>query len=129
MSTLPKHSKSNGGKQKSLVMTLKPCPDEKSYYRVRLLAFAPPPGSMSDRDDPFIERFVHQHWTKDPDKGYNKIDAEVVCPVTPHVHVEGNRYDACKICTLANKYFIAFKESNWKDKDANRKNKDLGRKY
>ena len=129
MSTLPKHSKSNGGKQKSLVMTLKPCPDEKSYYRVRLLAFAPPPGSMSDRDDPFIERFVHQHWTKDPDKGYNKVDAEVVCPVTPHVHVEGNRYDACKICTLANKYFVAFKESNWKDKDANRKNKDLGRKY
>ena len=47
MSTLPKHSKSNGGKQKSLVMTLKPCPDEKSYYRVRLLAFAPPPGSMN----------------------------------------------------------------------------------
>jgi len=129
MSTLPKHSKSNGNKQKSLVMTLKPCPDEKSYYRVRLLAFNPPPGSQSDRDDPFIERFVHQHWTKDPEKNYNKIDAEIVCPVTPHVHVEGNRYDACKICSLANNYFLAFKASNWKDKEANRKNKEFGRKY
>ena len=129
MSTLPKHSKSNGSKQKSLAMTLKPCPDDKSYYRVRLLAFAPPPVSTSDRDDPFIERFVHQHWTKDEEKGYSKVDAEVVCPVTPHVHVTGNRYDSCKICNLANKYFIAFKESNWKDKDANRKNKDFSRKY
>ena len=129
MTTLPKRSKSMGNKKKSPVMTLKPCADEKTYYRVRLLAFSPSKASGSDRDYPFIKRFVHQHWSKHPEKGYPVLDDEVICPVTPHVHVEGNRYDACKICTLANKYFIAFKESGWKDKDANRKNKEYGRKY
>ena len=129
MTTLPKRSKSMGNKKKSPVMTLKPCADEKTYYRVRLLAFSPSKASGSDRDYPFIKRFVHQHWSKHPEKGYPVLDDEVICPVTPHVHVEGNRYDACKICTLANKYFITFKESGWKDKDANRKNKEYGRKY
>lgn len=129
ISTLPKRSKSMGQKKKSLVMSLKPCADEKTYYRVRLLAFNPPPESGSDRDFPHIQRFVHQHWGVNKEKGYPVLEDEVTCPVTPHVHVEGNRYDACKICTLANKYFIAFKESGWKDKEANKKNKELGRKY
>lgn len=129
MSSLPKRSKSNGGKKKNPVMTLKPCDGDKAYYRVRLLAFSPSKASGSDRDDPFIERFVHQHWSVNAEKGYPVLDEEIICPVTPHVHVEGNRYDACKICTLANKYFIAFKESGWKDKDANKKNKEFGRKY
>ena len=49
--------------------------------------------------------------------------------MTPHVHVEGDRYHACKVCDMANKYFLAFKESGWKDKEANRKNKELSRKF
>lgn len=89
----------------------------------------PDAGSGSDRDDPWIERFVHQHWGVNAEKGYPVLEDEITCPVTPHVHVEGNKYDACKICTLANKYFIAFKESAWKDKDASKKNKEFGRKY
>ena len=129
MTTLPKHSKMAGRKRRSPVMTLKPCPDEKTYYRVRLLAFSPSKASGSDRDYPFIERFQHQAWGKNPEKGYPVLEDEITCPVTPYVNVEGNRYDACKVCTLANKYFIAFKESGWKDKEANRKNKEFGRKY
>lgn len=128
-STLPKKSRSAGSKKKSLVMTLKTCPDEKTYYRVRLLAFNPSAASGSDRDYPFIQRFVHQHWGVNKEKGYPVLEDEITCPVTPYVHVEGNKYDSCKICTLANKYFISFKESGWKDKDANRKNKEFGRKY
>ena len=129
MSVLPKKAKSIGSKKRSPVMTLKPCADDHTYYRVRLLAFSPTKASGSDRDYPFISRFVHQHWSKNLEKGYPVLDDEIVCPVTPYVHVEGNRYDACKICTLANKYFITFKESGWKDKEANRKNKEFGRKF
>ena len=68
MSTLPKHSKSAGMNKnnKNLVLSLKPCADEKTYYRFRLLAFN---GINSDRDDPHICRFVHQVWGKDPEKG------------------------------------------------------------
>ena len=128
MTTLPKHSKTAGlkNKSKNLVLSLKPCADEKTYYRFRLLAFN---GINSDRDDPHICRFVHQIWGKDPEKGFPVIEDEIVCPVTPYVKVEGNKYNACKVCDAANKYFIAFKESNWKDREACKKNKLFGRKY
>lgn len=130
LSQLPKKSKSNGSSQrKSLVLSMKPCPEKDgkpSWYRVRLLAWSSP--EKNDRDDPFIERFVHQIWKKN-DKGFSVIDDEVTCPVTKHVHVEGNRYDACPMCKLANQNFMAWKESNWKDRDAAKKNKEIGRKY
>lgn len=130
LSQLPKKSKSNGTAQhKSLVLSLRPCEDKDgklSWYRVRLLAWTSP--EKNDRDDPFIERFVHQIWKKN-DKGFSVIDDEVTCPVTKHVHVEGNRYDACPICKLANQYFLSWKESGWKDRDAAKKNKETGRKY
>lgn len=67
-------------------------------------------------------------WKKN-DKGYNVVDDEVVCPVTKHVHVEGNRYDACPICGLANQHFVRWKESGWKDREAARQNRSIGRKY
>lgn len=129
MSSLPKKSKSAGQRtaKKNLVISLKPCPDANSYYRFRLLAFNS--DSKNDRDDPHIIRWVHQIWKKDPEKGFPILEDEIVCPVTPHVHVEGDRYHACKVCDIANKYFLAFKESNWADKEANRKNKEFGRKY
>lgn len=128
MSTLPKHSKSAGvnKKPKNLVLSMRPCADDQTYYRFRLLAFA---GINSDRDDPHICRFVHQVWGTHPEKGYPVLEDEIVCPVSPYVHVEGNKYGACKVCDVANKYFIAFKESNWKDKEAAKKNKLFGRKY
>lgn len=130
LSQLPKRSKSNGTAQnKNLVLSLKPCPEKDgkpSWYRVRLLAWSSP--EKNDRDDPFIERFVHQIWKKN-DKGLPVIDDEVTCPVTKHVHVEGNRYDACPICRLANQYFLTWKESAWKDREAAKKNKEIGRKY
>ena len=33
------------------------------------------------------------------------------------------------MCDIANKYFVTFKESNWTDKAAAKKNKEFGRKY
>lgn len=130
ISQLPRKSKSNGtAKRKSMVLSLKPCEDKggkPTWYRVRLLAWTSP--EKNDRDDPFIERFVHQIWKKN-DKGFPVIDDEVTCPVTKHVHVEGNRYDACPICKLANQYFLTWKEAGWKDRDAAKKNKEVGRKY
>ncbi len=129
-SQLPKRSKSNGTeKRKNMVLSLRPCPDKDSkqtWYRFRLLAWSAP--EKNDRDDPFIERYVHQVWKKN-DKGYSVIDDEVVCPVTKHVHVDGNRYDACPNCKLANQHFITWKEAKWKDREAAKKNKEIGRKY
>lgn len=129
ISSLPKKSKSAGQRtaKKNLVMSLKPCPDANSYYRFRLLAFSS--DSKNDRDDPHIIRWVHQVWKRDPEKNFPILEDEVICPVTPYVHVDGDRYHACKICDMANKYFLTFKESNWADKEANRKNKEFGRKY
>ena len=127
MTSVPRNSKSNGGvKKRNLLMSLKPCADEKTYYRVRLLGFL---NEHTDRDDFCIVRYVHQKWGVNAEKGYPVLEDEITCPVTPHVHVEGNRYDSCKICNLANKYFIAFKESGWKDKEANKKSKEVGRKF
>lgn len=130
LNTLPKKSKSAGtAKRKSLVLSIKPCPTDKdgkpTWYRFRLLNFA---GQGTDRDYPFIERFIHQRW-KINDKGYPEIEDEVTCPVTKWVDWEGNRYDGCPICRYANQQFMTLKESNWTDADARKKNRDFGRKY
>lgn len=130
MASLPKHSRSAGqrtAKKRSLVLSLKPCPDDKTYYRFRLLAFSS--DGKNDRDDPHITRWVHQIWGKNPEKGFPVIEDEIVCPVTPFVNVDGDRYHACKICDVAQKYFLAFKESGWKDREAGRKNKTFSRKF
>lgn len=127
INSLPKFSKSMGNKKRNLALTLKVCPDDKTFYRFRLLGFSSE--GKNDRDDVHIQRFVHQHWGVNKEKGYPVLEDEITCPVTPHVHVEGNRYNACKMCDIANKYFVTFKESNWTDKAAAKKNKEFGRKY
>ena len=40
----------------------------------------------------------------------------------------GDRYD-CPICKFANQQYSALKQSNWKDADARKKNKEFGRKF
>lgn len=130
LSALPKRSKSNGVKRNNLPLFMRPCKDDangkKTWYRFRLLAWTSP--EKNDRDDVFIERFMHQIWKKN-EKGFMEVVDEVTCPVTKHVHVEGNRYDACPICKVANQYFMTWKESNWKNREAAKKNKEIGRKY
>ena len=86
MTSVPRNSKSNGGvKKRNLLMSLKPCADEKTYYRVRLLGFL---NEHTDRDDFCIVRYVHQKWGVNAEKGYPVLEDEITCPVTPHVHVE-----------------------------------------
>ena len=126
ISSLPTHSKSaESSKKKNLAIFIRPS-KEKEYYKFRLLAFKSP--QKSDRDYPFIERYVHQHWGKN-DKGKNVIDAQVVCPVTKFVKVDGNPYDSCPICKYANMNFLAWKESGWKDKESAKLNRQFGRKF
>lgn len=113
----------------SIAMFLKPCPDtptEKTWYRFRLLAFTTP--RKSKRNYPFIERYVHQVWDV-TDKGRRIIKDEVVCPVTKWVEFDGNRYEGCPMCRIANQYFISAKESKWKDREAIKKQNEFGRKY
>lgn len=130
ITSLPSKSKSAGtNTNPNLQLFLKSCPDtatEKTWYRFRILAFSAP--EKSDRDYPFIERYVHQVWNKN-DKGYNVVVDEITCPVTRWVKFEGNRYEGCPICRVANQYFNTFKESNWKDREANKKQQIYGRKY
>lgn len=128
MSSLPRNSKSAGinKKKKNLALILRPCADEKTYYRFRLLAFH---GINSDRDDPHICRYVHQIWGKHPEKGYPMVEDEIVCPSSPHAHKNGGEYMSCKVCDMANKYFSAYKESGKKDKESVKKGFEFSKKY
>ena len=126
INSLPSQSKSaESTRKKNLALFIRPTKDNE-YYKFRLLAFKSP--QKNDRDYPFIERYIHQHWTKD-ENGKSKIDAQVVCPVTKFVKVEGNPYDACPICRFANMNFISWKESGWKDRESAKKNREFGRKF
>lgn len=126
ISALPSQSKmAESTKKKNLALFIRPTKDNE-YYKFRLLAFKSP--QKNDRDYPFIERYIHTHWTKD-ENGKSKIDAQVVCPVTKFVKTEGNPYDACPICKFANMNFAAWKESGWKDRESAKKHKEFGRKF
>ena len=127
LSTLPKKSKMTGTKKRNLQLYMRPCPDtetEKTWYKFRLLNFS---AKNSDRDHPFIQRFVHQKW-KVNDKGKPEIDMEVVCPVTKWMEWDGDRYD-CPICKFANQQYKTLRETHWKDADARKKNKEFSRKF
>ena len=126
LNTLPKKSKTAGtAKRKSLVLSIKPCPDqngEKTWYRFRLLNFT---SKDSTREHPFIVRYVHQHWAK-TDKGYDELENEVTCPMTDWMPWDGDRFD-CPICKYANSQWAVLKESNYKNVDARKKNREFGR--
>lgn len=127
LSTLPKQSKSVATKRPAnIFLSLKPCPenDPKAFYRFRLLNFA---NKNSTRDYPFIEKFTHTIWGKTED-GKPMIESSVVCPVTKYVEWVGDRYE-CPICKYANNNFIAYKESNYKDRVSGEKNRKFSRKF
>ena len=52
INSLPKFSKSMGNKKRNLALTLKVCPDDKTFYRFRLLGFSS--DGKNDRDDVHI---------------------------------------------------------------------------
>ena len=52
INSLPKFSKSMGNKKRNLALTLKVCPDDKTFYRFRLLGFSSE--GKNDRDDVHI---------------------------------------------------------------------------
>lgn len=123
---LPKIASSiESNRPKNLEILIKPS-EPKQFYRFRLLAFKN--SSKSDRDYPWIERYVHSHWGKNAD-GRPIIDEKITCPVTKHVHWQGNAMNDCPICQLANMNFISFKESGWKDREASRHSNEYGRKF
>lgn len=124
ISSLPQHSASVE-KRPSLQLFIRPT-QTNEFYRFRLLAFNSP--SKNDRDYPFIERYIHQHWSK-TDEGKPCIDSTVVCPVTTFVKTSGNPYDKCPICKYSNINFLAWKESNYTNKESAKKNREFGRKF
>ena len=123
---IPKKSKTEGIKKTpNLMMFLKPTP-EKEYYRFRLLGFKSP---KTDRDSPFIPRFVHQVWITGEDG--KRHTESIVCPVTPFIkeNWNGDPMNDCPLCRFANANYVAWRNSNWTDKEANRKNKEFSRKF
>lgn len=102
---------------------LKPTP-EKEYYRFRLLWF----NDNTDRNTPFIERFVHTVWTKNGDKN---VVHSISCPTTAHIKKNwpGNPFDDCPLCRFANNNYVVMKESNYKDQTAKDNHKTFKRRF
>lgn len=126
MTELPTHSQ-NGEtpKKPNLMIYIKPTPP-KEFYRFRLLGFK---SAKSDRDYPFITRFLHTVWV-DGEDGKRHTE-NVVCPVTPFIkkNWKGDPMNDCPICRFANANFVAWKQSGWKDRESAKKNKEYGRKF
>ena len=123
---LPRSSRnSEVAKKRNIMMYLKPN-REKEFYRFRLLNFKAP--SISNRDYPFIERYVHQHWGKN-DKGFNVVDDSVVCLVTKFVDYKGDRYKDCPCCKAVSDNWNIYKSSGRTDKISSRRATELKRTY
>lgn len=122
---LPTNSTSIESKKTNLQIFLSSTP-KGEYYRVRLLAFKNP--LKNNRDFPFIERYVHNHWNVSED-GRRRIDSTVICPVTSFVKTVGSAYDACPICKYSNLNFLSFKESGWTDRESSKKSNQYQRKF
>lgn len=122
---LPKHNNVEVTKKQNIYLSIKPSAP-KEFYRFRLLWFKQT--SKNDRDYPFIERFIHNKWTKNSE-GKNVLESSVVCPVTPFVKAKwgDDPYTSCPICNYANLNFITYKESGYKDKTSLKKSKEYGR--
>ena len=126
MSSLPKQSKSSEVARKvNIALFLKPN-KENEMYRFRILAFKA--ANKSNRDFPFIERHIHEHWGKS-DRGVNIVDDSVTCLSTKFVDYDGDKFKDCPICCKANENFIAWKNSSYKDKVSRDKFKKLQKKY
>lgn len=126
MTELPARVKGADNERKpNLIVYIKPT-EGKDFYRFRLLAFK---SAKSDRTDPFISKYIHQVWFEGED-GKRHSEA-ITCPVSPYVKEKwnGDPMNDCPICRFANANFIAWKQSNWKDKEAARKNREFGRKF
>ena len=111
----------------NIVCYLKPTA-EKEFYAFRLLAFRTK--EAPERKNPWIERYVHNMWTTNSN-GKRFTECTVVCPVTSHVTwARGkDRYDACPICTHAQKAFNQFKASGWKNRESAKISDEFGRKF
>ena len=88
------------------------------FYRFRLIGI-----STKYRDNPFIEKYIHEMWTTDSD-GKRVIADSIVCPRTRYV---GKM--ECPICKHTDKLWVACKNSKWTDKFSQKKKRELTRKY
>ena len=105
---MPKFSKSSGNQFKApITMFLKP-----GDYRFRLLKYTI--ADKNDRDYPFIERHVHDHWSVN-DKGYKLPDDTVVCLKTKYIPHHGNRKNDCPMCRAADEAMREWSSSRFKD--------------
>lgn len=128
---LPKNAKNAPGKKNgagSFLLKLKPTVDN-NVYRFRLLSFIT---GNNSRDWPFIEKFVHEKWDKDAE-GKSVYKGFVTCPATKYVRPtlppKSNPFEICPICKYTNSNYLAYKESNFKDKLAGKATREHKRKY
>lgn len=128
---LPKNAKNAPNSQKnaaSFIVKMKPT-EGNNYYKFRLLSFL---SGTNTRDYPFIEKFVHEKWENDAD-GKGVYKGFVTCPCTKYTRStypsKINPYEFCPICNYTNKSFMAYKDSNYKDKISGKVVRDHKRKY
>jgi len=120
VSKLPKRSKtaeSASGRKKNtrdpFVLYFRPT-EGKNVYRFRLLNFT---SSASNRDFPFIEKYVHEHWVdekKEDGSTKGRLESFSTCSNTTYMNANGLDYE-CPICKYGWAHFRKWKESGKKD--------------
>lgn len=118
---MPKFSTSAGAYKAPITMFLKA-----GDYRFRLLKYTLK--DKNDRDFPFIERHIHDHWSMS-DKGFKLPDDTVVCLKTKYVKHSGNRKSDCPMCRAADEALAQWKNSSYKDPIAAEKYNAMKSKY
>lgn len=115
--TKSKTSEIAGKTNKFLEVYLKPTPDDQ-IYRFRLIGI-----STKTRDNPFIEKYIHEVWKFDED-GHRTLADSIVCPKTKYVGKA-----ECPVCKHTDQLWITCKNSGWTDKISQKKRRDLLRQY
>lgn len=112
-----KTSEVGGTTKKYLELYLKETPPDQ-FYRFRLIGI-----STKQRDNPFIEKYVHEIWTVNED-GKRVQSDYIVCPRTKYVGK-----NECPVCKHGDQLWITCKNSNWTDKLSQKKKNELARHY
>ena len=106
-----------GNSNKYLELFFKPTPADQ-YYRFRLIGI-----TTKNRDNPFIEKYIHEVWTTNSE-GRREIADSITCPRTKYIGKQ-----ECAVCKHTDHLWVACKNSKWTDKLSQKKKRELQRKY
>jgi hypothetical protein len=104
-------------------LTPKPC-KKGEYYRLRLLYFT---DDSNKRTVPFIEKYCHTVYNRDPDTNKLSVDF-VTCPTSPYLNIK-NAWKKCPCCQYADKMYNLAVSTNWSNKTASQGHRKMRRQF